>query len=620
MPSFRLWRGLAIPAALILFGPPPSPAATAAPSVQSVTDSAGYAPRVAPGSLASIFGTNLAGSEASAPGFPLPTNLGGTSVVIGGVTAPLLYVNTGQINFQVPASAKTGTVALTVQGPGGTSASFNVTVTSSSPAIFQYGSNHAVAQNSGTLNSSSSPAASGSVVTVYLTGIGAVDNAVADGSPAPNTPLSNATAGFSATIGPQSATVQFLGLTPGFAGLAQANILVPALPTGDYPFILTVGGYVSASAVISVSGSGTPYTSPLQLTGSAQFVNTANSTIALYNNVAYVCGLNHIVMVDVTSPANPSVIGTFGDGIFNGNGNFCAINTAAATPFLVEVIGTPTSPESFAVYALSNPRSPNLLTVATTPYPQIVAMSFAGNYAYVTTSYITYYTSGRAIAAQNGDFLVFDFTNPAGPLYLGSLQPATANLKPDLESINQVYAYVAGSTATGTSTNGSGMLSVINAATPSNPFLLNQVTVSQAAILLSFDISGNTLLAAGNTAGQRNPGVPDFAFTGNVTLTTMSLANVQAPGVVATFTTMLQANGTFYVSAFPNGVFAVVNNPPATDTFGPASLMIVDARQPATILPYEVQTQFGFAGIVATTGNYLLAPTLFGLNIYQLQL
>ncbi|HXK06139.1 MAG TPA: IPT/TIG domain-containing protein [Verrucomicrobiae bacterium] len=611
---------LAILAVPFLWVLSPCPAATPAPVVQSVTDSAGYGPRVAPGSLASIFGTNLASGEASATGFPLPTSLGGTSVTMGGTTAPLLYVNSGQINFQVPSSLKSGTVSLTVQGPSGTSASFNVTVTSSAPAIFQYGDNHAVAQNGGALNSSSAPAASGSVVTVYLTGIGAVDNAVADGVQTPSSPLSTATATPTATIGAQSATVQFLGLTPGFAGLAQANILVPTLPTGDYPLVLTVGGYLSASATLSVSGSGSPYTSPLQLTGAAQFVNTANSTIALFNNVAYVCGTNRIVMVDVTSPSAPSVIGELGDAVLNGNGNSCAINAAASTPYLVEIIGTPTSAQSFAIYGLSNPRAPNLLDIASTNYMQMVAMSFAGNYVYVTTSFITYYTNGHAIIAQNGDFLVFDFTNPAYPLFLGSLQPATPNLKPDVEAINQVYAYVAGSTATGTSTSGQGLLNVINAATPSNPFLLNQVTVSQAAILLSFDISGNTLLAAGNTVGQRNPGVPDFAFTGNLTLTTMDLSNVQAPAVIGTFTTNLQVNGTFYVAAFPNSVFAIVNNPPATDTFGPPSLMLVDARQPATIVPYPIQTQFGFSGIVATTANYLLAPTLFGLNIYQLQL
>ena len=186
--------------------------------------------------------------------------------------------------------------------------------------------------------------------------------------------------------------------------------------------------------------------------------------------------------------------------------------------------------------------------------------------------------------------------------------------------VDQVYSYVATTTATGTSTAGTALLDVFNIASPTTPTPISQVTVGGAAILLSFDISGNTLLAAGNTTGQRNPAIPDFDFTGNLTLTAMDLSNVQAPAVVSTVTTQLQVNGTFNTAAFSNGVFAIVNNPPVTDDFGPSSLMIADVRNPANILLYPYQTQFGFSGILTTNNGYLLAPTSLGLNIYKLQL
>ena len=105
------------------------------------------------------------------------------------------------------------------------------------------------------------------MVVVYLTGQGPVDHPVADGKPAVTSPLANATATVSATIGGVAATVQFLGLAPGFVGLAQANIEVPTLATGNYPMVITVGGFVSASAVLSVSGSGTAPPSFLSLVG-----------------------------------------------------------------------------------------------------------------------------------------------------------------------------------------------------------------------------------------------------------------------------------------------------------------------------------------------------------------
>jgi hypothetical protein len=293
------------------------------------------------------------------------------------------------------------------------------------------------------------------------------------------------------------------------------------------------------------------------------------------------------------------------------------------------VIGSESSStESFAVFSLSTPQSPTLLTVASTPYGHLEDLSFSGsasgNYGFATDSFITYYTSSDLIASQEGDFLAFSFTNPAQPQFLNSLQGATGasnqNLMPDSEVVDQVYSFVASSTATGASTAGSGLLDVLSVANPSVPTIVSQVTVPQAAILTSFDVAGTTLLAAGNTTGQRNPGIPDFDFTGYLTLTSMDLTNVQSPVVVQTVTTQLQVNGTFYTAAFSGGVFAIVNKPPVTDNFGPSSLMIVDARTPSNLLLYPWQTQFGFSGILTTTNGYLLAPTSRGLNIYQLGL
>jgi uncharacterized protein (TIGR03437 family) len=608
----------------------PGLAIAALPTIQGVTDSAGYGPRVAPGSLASVFGTGLASDTVTASAFPLATSMGGASVSVGGVLAPLLYVSAGQINFQVPSSVKSGQANLVVNGPGGASASFTFTVAPQAPALYQYGTNHALAQNiDGALNSASVPAAAGTVITVYLTGQGAVDNPVTDGAPTPLAPLSTATAKATATIGPLDAPVQFLGLTPELAGLGQANIQVPALSTGDYPLVITVGGLVSASVVVSVSGSGTAYASPLTLTGSVSFANSDASGIVLYNNVAYVCGANRIEVVDVTNANTPTVIGEFGDSVLNGNGERCALNALAATPYLVEIVNVPANgsnptTESFAVYSLSNPKSPTLLTVASTTYGHMENLSFSGNYGFTTTSYITY--TNNQITSQTGDFLVYDFTNPASPLFLTFLQPSglagsgNQNLKPYANVVNQIYSYVASSTASGASTAGQGVLDVISIASPSIPTPISQLTVPQAAILMSFDIAGNTLLAAGNTAGQRNPVVPDFDFTGNLTLTAIDLSNVQLPSVVSTLTTQLQVNGTFYTAAFTSGVFAIVNNPPDTDNSGPSSLLIADARNTSRILLYPYQTQFGFSGILTTNNRYLLAPTALGLNIYKLQL
>ena len=140
--------------------------------------------------------------------------------------------------------------------------------------------------------------------------------------------------------------------------------------------------------------------------------------------MAYVCSANRIVMVDVTTPTQPTYIGEFSDSVLNGTGDRCVINTTVTDPYLVVIIGASTSAESFAIYGLSNPQSPNLLDIASTTYANMVDLSFAGPYAFVTTSYISYYQNNGDIFAQNGDLVAFNFTNPAAPLFLGILQPS----------------------------------------------------------------------------------------------------------------------------------------------------------------------------------------------------
>ena len=73
--------------------------------ITSTVNAASYGapqlPSIAPGSIATIFGSNLATDTVAATSTPLPNQLGGTTVTVDGVRAPLFYVSPTQINFQV---------------------------------------------------------------------------------------------------------------------------------------------------------------------------------------------------------------------------------------------------------------------------------------------------------------------------------------------------------------------------------------------------------------------------------------------------------------------------------------------------------------------------------------
>lgn len=209
---------------------------------------------VAPGSIISVFGTDLAPLTERATAIPLPTSLGGTSLTINNRPAPLFFVSPTQINAQLPFEITPGTAAAVVTRSGQASAVVSFPVAAAAPGILIFGTNRAVAQNQDySINNTDKPALAGSVVTVYMTGQGQVDNPVATGALAPASPLSQPRLPVSATVGGRSAEVLFAGLTPGFAGLLQVNVRVPEVGPGNYPVVVTVGGMASNSALITVA-------------------------------------------------------------------------------------------------------------------------------------------------------------------------------------------------------------------------------------------------------------------------------------------------------------------------------------------------------------------------------
>jgi hypothetical protein len=67
-----------------------------------VLNAASLCQPISPGSIVSIFGTNLAPTEAMALITPLPIELAGTSVSVDGSKAPIFSVSPTSIKLQIP--------------------------------------------------------------------------------------------------------------------------------------------------------------------------------------------------------------------------------------------------------------------------------------------------------------------------------------------------------------------------------------------------------------------------------------------------------------------------------------------------------------------------------------
>jgi uncharacterized protein (TIGR03437 family) len=231
--------------------------------VNGAVNAGSYAPdsALAPGSIAAVFGSFPVNGSASATTLPLPTGLDGLSIQFGGVPARFFFASSGQANIQIPWEVAGQTQsAVTVTVGGQTSIPQAVAITPFAPSIFSTngeGTGQGSIQDASyRLVDASNPAAPNSAIVIYCTGLGAVTNTPPDGSPALGSPLSQTTTTPTVTIGGLNAPVAFSGLVPSLTGLYQVNAQVPATIAADpaAPVIITIGGAVSNTVTIAVSG------------------------------------------------------------------------------------------------------------------------------------------------------------------------------------------------------------------------------------------------------------------------------------------------------------------------------------------------------------------------------
>ena len=168
----------------------------------------------APGSIISIYGDGL----------------GQAAVTLNGAPLQQLFSSPAQINALIPANTPQGAATLVV----GSAGSVPVTIQSPAPGLFTNRPGRAAVLNEdATVNGPLQPAASGSEIALYLTGLGtSTDVAV--------------------TILDEDAAVVYAGEAPGLPGMNQVNAIVPALAPGDYPVQVIVDGIGSNTAVITV--------------------------------------------------------------------------------------------------------------------------------------------------------------------------------------------------------------------------------------------------------------------------------------------------------------------------------------------------------------------------------
>ena len=158
-----------------------------------------------------------------------PDQAGDALVLFGPYQGRILSVDAaGFLVFTPPQIAGMGSVTINVIRQGVLVAQIAEAVADAAPALFA-----AIGNQDGSVNSQANPAAHGSVVSLYGTGLG----------------VSGAPVGVS--IGGAAADVLYAGPVEGYPGLFQVNAAVPEgyLGSGDLSVVVTVGAASSQSGV-----------------------------------------------------------------------------------------------------------------------------------------------------------------------------------------------------------------------------------------------------------------------------------------------------------------------------------------------------------------------------------
>lgn len=250
---------------------------------ECVLNAANYAGgALAPGEMVTILGTSLGPDESVAAPVssdaPLPQVLGATRVLFNGVPGALMYVSDRQTTAIVPYGiADAANVDVRVEYRGVSSNPVRLPVRPTRLGVFSMdgsGQGAAAAFNQdGTLNSTSNPAHSGSVITFYATGAALQGQASErDVVSLPSSPIKAAIQVFLtgpspedelawsdhpawATLGMYATPLYAGGVTGSVSGLIQIQVRLPGdwYGSGTYLQLSAPGAFVSSQATIAVA-------------------------------------------------------------------------------------------------------------------------------------------------------------------------------------------------------------------------------------------------------------------------------------------------------------------------------------------------------------------------------
>jgi transglutaminase-like putative cysteine protease/uncharacterized membrane protein len=355
--------------------------------------------------------------------------------------------------------------------------------------------------------------------------------------------------------------------------------------------------------------------------------------VAQSGHFVYVGGTSGISAYDITDPANPQFIRTFGSSAtlleVHDNQLYALQRGGAAGRFFLRI------------YSLTDPTNPALLGSATysdgqegIPYGNPWHMVVTDTDVFVSCWGFTY-LQPNDIKYQLGDVIAIDVSDPTTPHFVSSLKNTYGTNSDGIGQylnvdnfggegptweIVQVDAntlLVAGSTVAGDDTEtGNGVVEVIDISDPANMTVVRSLVIPGTVQAVGISVEGDRALVTGSTTGWQDLGSLDF--TGDTVLAVLDISDPRNPALLGTQTLDRSSRGPYaqFTAPLGNGQFVFSSLNQTTDTEDP-SLFVVDISNPQGITFSSTDIPDATTHLAAS-GNFVYTTSSDGLIIYQI--
>ena len=192
---------------------------------------------------------------------------------------------------------------------------------------------------------------------------------------------------------------------PQAAGTTFVQIGLPVSATLSVSPTIVPTGTVTVTNTLTINpspgGGGT-----LSLLGQVADTGTPEA-VAVDGTMAYVPGTQAIDIVDVSNPASPQVVGTFGQNDLAQGGTDLARIVGNNLVVATEQPGIDIYQFTLLIYSLTNPLSPQLLGSKAFSISYLNDMEVEGNTVYFSSS-IGYFTYTNGLVGQGGNLTAID--------------------------------------------------------------------------------------------------------------------------------------------------------------------------------------------------------------------